>query len=158
MAAVTSQATNSQDNPLAGFGPNEWIVEDMYQRYLADPSSVDPAWHDFFADYRPIGDAGQPRRSRGRLSEDDGEGAAEPDAAATTTPATATAATTAGTPPLHHGAGATSPTATTATAPAGDTPARTHRPRPSRRGPAARPTPPARHRQARPAKRAAARG
>jgi 2-oxoglutarate dehydrogenase E1 component len=50
---VTSQATNSQDNPLAGFGPNEWIVEDMYQRYLADPTSVDPAWHDFFADYRP---------------------------------------------------------------------------------------------------------
>jgi multifunctional 2-oxoglutarate metabolism enzyme len=50
-AAVTRQATN--DDPLAGFGPNEWIVEDMYQRYLADPASVDPAWHDFFADYRP---------------------------------------------------------------------------------------------------------
>ena len=29
----------SQDNPLAGFGPNEWIVEDMYQRYLADPAT-----------------------------------------------------------------------------------------------------------------------
>ncbi len=42
----------SQDNRLADFGPNEWIVEDMYQRYLADPASVDPAWHDFFADYR----------------------------------------------------------------------------------------------------------
>ncbi len=28
----------------------------MYQRYLADPKSVDPAWHDFFADYRPDGD------------------------------------------------------------------------------------------------------
>ncbi|MBB4960150.1 2-oxoglutarate dehydrogenase E1 component [Micromonospora polyrhachis] len=25
----------------------------MYQRYLADPASVDPAWHEFFADYRP---------------------------------------------------------------------------------------------------------
>ncbi|MBX6750190.1 MAG: hypothetical protein IRY85_11070, partial [Micromonosporaceae bacterium] len=50
---MTSQSTQSQDNPLAGFGPNEWIVEDMYQRYLADPSSVDAAWHDFFTDYRP---------------------------------------------------------------------------------------------------------
>jgi 2-oxoglutarate decarboxylase len=50
---VTGQAANSQENQLAGFGPNEWIVEDMYQRYLADPASVDPAWHDFFADYRP---------------------------------------------------------------------------------------------------------
>ena len=57
MAVVTSQATNSPDNPLVGFGPNEWIVDDMYQRYLADPSSVDPAWHDFFADYRPVGDS-----------------------------------------------------------------------------------------------------
>ncbi len=58
MAVVTSQPTNPQDNPLVGFGPNEWIVEDMYQRYLADPNSVDPAWHDFFADYRP--DQGEP--------------------------------------------------------------------------------------------------
>jgi 2-oxoglutarate decarboxylase len=54
MAAVTSQAKSSQDNPLTGFGPNEWIVEEMYQRYLADPSSVDPAWHDFFEDYKPM--------------------------------------------------------------------------------------------------------
>ena len=58
---ATSQA--SQDNPLAGFGPNEWIVEEMYQRYLADPASVDSAWHEFFADYRP-NDGTRPRRAR----------------------------------------------------------------------------------------------
>ena len=45
--------STQQDNPLASFGTNEWIVEEMYQRYLNDPSSVDPAWHDFFADYKP---------------------------------------------------------------------------------------------------------
>src|SRR5690348_18293062 len=56
-AAVSTQQT-SQENPLADFGPNEWIVEDMYQRYLADPASVDPAWHDFFADYKPAPDRG----------------------------------------------------------------------------------------------------
>ncbi|GLH97210.1 multifunctional oxoglutarate decarboxylase/oxoglutarate dehydrogenase thiamine pyrophosphate-binding subunit/dihydrolipoyllysine-residue succinyltransferase subunit [Phytohabitans aurantiacus] len=49
---MSTQQT-SQENPLAGFGPNEWIVEEMYQKYLADPASVDPAWHDFFADYKP---------------------------------------------------------------------------------------------------------
>jgi multifunctional 2-oxoglutarate metabolism enzyme len=49
---VSTQQT-SPDNPLADFGPNEWIVDDMYQRYLADPASVDAAWHDFFADYKP---------------------------------------------------------------------------------------------------------
>src|SRR3954470_21825131 len=49
---VSTQQT-SHENPLADFGPNEWIVDEMYQRYLADPASVDPAWHDFFADYKP---------------------------------------------------------------------------------------------------------
>ncbi|MCW2610055.1 MAG: kgd, partial [Cryptosporangiaceae bacterium] len=43
-------------NPLAAsFGPNEWIVEEIYQQFLADPASVDPAWHDFFTDYKPEG-------------------------------------------------------------------------------------------------------
>lgn len=46
--------STQQDNPLASFGTNEWIVEEMYQKYLSDPASVDPAWHDFFADYKPV--------------------------------------------------------------------------------------------------------
>ncbi|ROP32224.1 2-oxoglutarate dehydrogenase E1 component [Couchioplanes caeruleus] len=54
---VSTQQT-SHENPLADFGPNEWIVDEMYQRYLADPTSVDPAWHDFFADYKPATAAG----------------------------------------------------------------------------------------------------
>jgi multifunctional 2-oxoglutarate metabolism enzyme len=36
---------------FAGFGPNEWLVYEMYQAYLKDPESVDKAWWDFFADY-----------------------------------------------------------------------------------------------------------
>ncbi|ACU40057.1 multifunctional oxoglutarate decarboxylase/oxoglutarate dehydrogenase thiamine pyrophosphate-binding subunit/dihydrolipoyllysine-residue succinyltransferase subunit [Actinosynnema pretiosum subsp. pretiosum] len=39
-------------SPASQFGPNEWLVEEMYEQFLADPSSVDPAWHDFFADYK----------------------------------------------------------------------------------------------------------
>src|SRR5580692_10089321 len=38
----------------ADFGPNEWLVDELYQRYLADPGSVDRAWWSFFADYRPV--------------------------------------------------------------------------------------------------------
>src|SRR5213078_3889114 len=38
---------------MAGFGPNEWLVYEMYQQYLKDPESVDKAWWDFFADYQP---------------------------------------------------------------------------------------------------------
>jgi multifunctional 2-oxoglutarate metabolism enzyme len=37
----------------ANFGANEWLVEELYQRYLADPGSVDRAWWSFFADYTP---------------------------------------------------------------------------------------------------------
>jgi biotin carboxyl carrier protein len=35
------------------FGPNEWLVDELYQQFLADPESVDRAWWDFFADYAP---------------------------------------------------------------------------------------------------------
>ncbi|HEY2690985.1 MAG TPA: multifunctional oxoglutarate decarboxylase/oxoglutarate dehydrogenase thiamine pyrophosphate-binding subunit/dihydrolipoyllysine-residue succinyltransferase subunit [Streptosporangiaceae bacterium] len=48
--------------PPAGtdFGANEWLVDELYQRYLADPGSVDRAWWNFFADYHPK-PADQPR-------------------------------------------------------------------------------------------------
>ncbi|HPX36037.1 MAG TPA: multifunctional oxoglutarate decarboxylase/oxoglutarate dehydrogenase thiamine pyrophosphate-binding subunit/dihydrolipoyllysine-residue succinyltransferase subunit [Mycobacterium sp.] len=35
------------------FGQNEWLVEEMYRKFREDPSSVDPSWHEFLADYRP---------------------------------------------------------------------------------------------------------
>jgi multifunctional 2-oxoglutarate metabolism enzyme len=40
-------------SPGTDFGPNEWLVDELYQRYLADPSSVAMAWWNFFADYQP---------------------------------------------------------------------------------------------------------
>ncbi|MBC3193686.1 multifunctional oxoglutarate decarboxylase/oxoglutarate dehydrogenase thiamine pyrophosphate-binding subunit/dihydrolipoyllysine-residue succinyltransferase subunit [Pseudonocardia sp. C8] len=45
---MSSSSTSPQ---ASGFGPNEWLVEEMYQRFQEDPSAVDPAWHEFFADY-----------------------------------------------------------------------------------------------------------
>ncbi|MDP9117624.1 MAG: hypothetical protein M3O28_10310, partial [Actinomycetota bacterium] len=54
--ATTDQSTGNQPASAPGdFGANEWLVEDMYERYQADPSTVDPAWHEFFDDYRPNG-------------------------------------------------------------------------------------------------------
>lgn len=41
------------NDPLAAFGPNEWLVDELYQQYLQDKNSVDQAWWEFFADYRP---------------------------------------------------------------------------------------------------------
>ncbi len=41
----------------ADFGPNQWLVDELYQRYLADPGSVDQAWWSFFADYQARSDS-----------------------------------------------------------------------------------------------------
>ena len=49
---MTSSAAHPA-TPPGGFGANEWLVDELYQAYLADKSSVDPAWWDFFADYTP---------------------------------------------------------------------------------------------------------
>jgi multifunctional 2-oxoglutarate metabolism enzyme len=60
---------------IGEFGANEWLVDDMYERYLADPDSVDAAWHEFFADYRQgeSGNGASPARP-----EVSGPAAAEP--------------------------------------------------------------------------------
>jgi 2-oxoglutarate dehydrogenase E1 component len=44
---------SAQSDRLAEFGTNVWLVDEIYQQYLADKNSVDPAWWDFFADYSP---------------------------------------------------------------------------------------------------------
>ena len=36
-------------------GPNEWLVDEMYEQYRADPASVSESWQEFFADYRTNG-------------------------------------------------------------------------------------------------------
>ncbi len=45
--------TNPARPAGADFGPNQWLVDELYQRFQADPDSVDRAWWSFFADYRP---------------------------------------------------------------------------------------------------------
>jgi len=57
---VTSPASNAP----SGFGANEWLVDELYQAYLTDRHSVDPAWWDFFADYTPS-DAAVARAANG---------------------------------------------------------------------------------------------
>jgi multifunctional 2-oxoglutarate metabolism enzyme len=34
------------------FGANAWLVEEMYEAYRVDPSSVSESWQEFFADYQ----------------------------------------------------------------------------------------------------------
>ncbi|HEX2706314.1 MAG TPA: multifunctional oxoglutarate decarboxylase/oxoglutarate dehydrogenase thiamine pyrophosphate-binding subunit/dihydrolipoyllysine-residue succinyltransferase subunit, partial [Candidatus Lustribacter sp.] len=41
-------------DPMAAFGPNEWLVDEMYEQFKKDRHSVDKAWWEFFEDYRPV--------------------------------------------------------------------------------------------------------
>ncbi|HWW54332.1 MAG TPA: 2-oxo acid dehydrogenase subunit E2, partial [Acidimicrobiales bacterium] len=43
----------ADDPRTAGsFGPNDWLVEEMYDQFKADPQSVSESWREFFANYR----------------------------------------------------------------------------------------------------------
>jgi 2-oxoglutarate dehydrogenase E1 component len=33
-------------------GPNAWLVDDLYEKYLSDPTSVSATWQEFFATYQ----------------------------------------------------------------------------------------------------------
>jgi 2-oxoglutarate decarboxylase len=48
--------SNFADN----FGANEWLVDEMYEKFKADPNSVDKTWWEFFKDYSPQTPAGKP--------------------------------------------------------------------------------------------------
>src|SRR5580693_674344 len=82
-------AASGANSASTDFGPNEWLVDELYQRYQADPGSVDRAWWNFFADYHPKPPAQQ--RSAGA-------GAAAPAGTAPTLPTAPAAGGAAGGP------------------------------------------------------------
>ena len=54
MSASESETPHSGNSAFGDqFGANEWLANEMYENYLEDPASVDPAWHAFFADFKP---------------------------------------------------------------------------------------------------------
>jgi 2-oxoglutarate decarboxylase len=44
-----------EPQPSDSFGPNAWLVDEMFERYRQDPGSVSDEWRDFFDGYRPGG-------------------------------------------------------------------------------------------------------
>ncbi|PSK97448.1 2-oxoglutarate dehydrogenase E1 component [Murinocardiopsis flavida] len=67
--------SSEASQPLTDFGPNEWLVDELYQKYLTDPNSVDKAWWSFFADYKPA-TSGPSGNSTPAKSTDKGSGGA----------------------------------------------------------------------------------
>ncbi|MGH2818896.1 MAG: 2-oxo acid dehydrogenase subunit E2, partial [Actinomycetota bacterium] len=51
------------------FGPNIWLVDEMYRRYQENPKAVGEAWRDFFEDYTPVREAPPAREEAGPRQE-----------------------------------------------------------------------------------------
>ncbi|MEU7693530.1 multifunctional oxoglutarate decarboxylase/oxoglutarate dehydrogenase thiamine pyrophosphate-binding subunit/dihydrolipoyllysine-residue succinyltransferase subunit [Microbispora hainanensis] len=79
---------SSRSNPLASFGQNEWLVDELYQKYLEDPESVDQAWWHFFADYNGTA---KPAPSKSAAVANGATATAAPEAPAPVSPAPQTA-------------------------------------------------------------------
>ena len=45
--------TGTEDGSAAEFGANEWLVDEMYERYIVDKNSVDKSWWPYLENYRP---------------------------------------------------------------------------------------------------------
>ncbi len=52
-ASSAGPAGSRASDGAGAFGPNAWLVEDMYDSFRNDPTSVSESWREFFADYRP---------------------------------------------------------------------------------------------------------
>ena len=50
--------TSPAPPPQEALGPNAWLVDEMYEQYRADPSSVSESWREFFTDYQSDTQAG----------------------------------------------------------------------------------------------------
>ncbi len=59
--AIVPATTSSADE--TGFGANDWLIEEMYEQYTADPSSVDPSWAEYFANHGGPNGAGDTGKS-----------------------------------------------------------------------------------------------
>ncbi|MGW6022681.1 multifunctional oxoglutarate decarboxylase/oxoglutarate dehydrogenase thiamine pyrophosphate-binding subunit/dihydrolipoyllysine-residue succinyltransferase subunit [Streptomyces sp. NPDC055099] len=80
-SSISTDQDGQGKSPAAAFGPNEWLVDEIYQQYLQDPNSVDRAWWDFFADYKP-GAGASPAAAPAKPAGDAAAGAADTSAPA----------------------------------------------------------------------------
>ncbi|HUQ40055.1 MAG TPA: multifunctional oxoglutarate decarboxylase/oxoglutarate dehydrogenase thiamine pyrophosphate-binding subunit/dihydrolipoyllysine-residue succinyltransferase subunit [Acidimicrobiales bacterium] len=51
------------EESTTSFGPNDWLVDEMYSQFVNDPASVSASWQEFFQDYK--GDNGANGSSNG---------------------------------------------------------------------------------------------
>jgi 2-oxoglutarate decarboxylase len=87
---VSSQVTGvtSEDGTTGEFGANEWLVDEMYERYTADKNSVDQSWWPILESYHPTVDSGQSDSGRSSAGQPDANQSGEEAAPTDPTPTT----------------------------------------------------------------------
>ena len=71
MAIAPGTSTPTSTNGEGGvedFGANDWLLEEMYERFTADASSVDPSWAEYFATHGAPGAAASPSPTAGPVA------------------------------------------------------------------------------------------
>ena len=118
MAIVPDQSSTSAPTE-ADFGANDWLLEEMYEQYAADPTSVDETWAEYFKTHgAPVTDAGngsatetqQPRREQAAKPPVEDAEATATRAAPAPAPAQASQTTTATAKPAGQAASQRTPT------------------------------------------------
>src|SRR5438094_521379 len=62
--ASVGSADVADETRTEALGPNAWLVDEMYEQYRENPSSVSESWQEFFADYRSDAEAGAANGAR----------------------------------------------------------------------------------------------
>ena len=44
----SNSSKTATDTIAEEFGANDWLIEEMYEQYVSDPTSVDPSWASYF--------------------------------------------------------------------------------------------------------------
>ena len=88
MATAPEQSTkNDQPGVADEFGANDWLIEEMYDQYRSDPSSVDQRWVDLFTEGARQNGQGQGQEGQeGQGQKGQGQNGSNGHAEATVTP------------------------------------------------------------------------
>ena len=52
---MSSHVTGVEDGASSEFGANEWLVDEMYEKYIVDKNSVEQSWWPILESYKPTG-------------------------------------------------------------------------------------------------------
>ena len=74
--------SSASGSPVAEFGDNAWLVDEMFERYQDDPASVDKAWLAYFEGRSDAASDAEDEDSDDEDSDDEDGDAGDPESSA----------------------------------------------------------------------------